>query len=157
MSPCTGHKLSHWRVQSRLFLLIFSWWCIPELWVGFFFLWWTTRNPHCSQICDQPSGIWHVLLCYYFCLWFDHFATAKQEKARGACVFFFEEEETAALQDTMFKSRWSSACSKSMTKQSNNWQWNLNHYYNIYLNIISLILCLALFIPHQALSKGVKV
>lgn len=97
-----------------IFGLISGWWYIPDLRVFFFVcvcraldlraLCFDIRNPCCSHICDQPSGIWDGLLCYYFYLWLVNFATAQQKKARGACVFFERgEEETTVLQTPCLK------------------------------------------------------
>lgn len=97
-----------------IFWLISGWWYIPNLRVFFCVcvcrtlelcaLFFDIRNPCCSQICDQPSGIWDGLLCYYFLSLTGSFCNCATEKSQGSLCFFERgEEETTVLQTPCLK------------------------------------------------------
>lgn len=112
MSPCTGNKLSHWSLQSRLFSADFGWWFMPELWVFFVLhiravclIFWNSvliGNPASHRSVTSPA-LWY-LICVALLLHLSltcSLCDCTTEKKHG--VFFFEEEETSALQTLCLK------------------------------------------------------
>lgn len=133
MSPFTGNKLSHRSLQSHVyFWLIFGWWYITEMWVFFvshiravcFISWHSVRIGTPTAHRSVTSRLVSDMCCFVIISISDLFTLWLHNRKKPEELMFFEEE-IAALQTPCLKA---DECSKSMTKKSNNWQWNMHHY-----------------------------